>query len=211
MINMPLFKCLLAAISVLRCVDAVAPSTNNADVAFEKMISGRALDAPDDIDFGLKDCAAIDDVCTTEDKERVQKKCSGPGGDHKCRKMCRPKYKKLSTGCKTACCPSFTPCQGTLAQFEGGNITTLDINCPLGVAANKAGKAWGSNPYSQDSVFSKAVAHACGSRPITVSIINVGCQQSYEGSTKNGITTNEWGYYCDAYQIICGPLPLTCG
>ena len=198
MINFPLFKCLLAAISVLRCVDAVAPSTNNADVAFEKMISGRALDAPDDIDFGLKDCAAIDDVCTTEDKERVQKKCSGPGGDHKCRKMCRPKYKKLSTGCKTACCPSFTPCQGKLDQFDKGNSTTLHINCPPG-----GGKAWGSNPYSQDSAFSTAVRHACSGRPISVSIVNVGCQDSYVGSTKNGITTRDWGYYCDAYQITC--------
>ena len=28
---------------------------------------------------------------------------------------------------------------------------------------------------------------------------------------KNGMTTGDWGYYCDAYQIICGPLPLTCG
>ena len=44
MINLPLFKCLLAAISVLCCVDAVAPSTT-ADVAFEKMMGGRALDA----------------------------------------------------------------------------------------------------------------------------------------------------------------------
>ena len=80
MINLPLFKCLLAAISVLRCVDAVAPSTNNADVAFEKMISGRALDAPDDIDFGLKDCAAIDDVCTTEDNKRCAARRAAAGG-----------------------------------------------------------------------------------------------------------------------------------
>ena len=171
------------------------------------------IDAPDDIDSSLKDCTALDDekTCTKEDKERIETKCSGPEGDHKCRKMCRPKYKKLSTDCKAACCPSFTPCQGTLDQFEKGNITTLNINCPLGVAARKDGDAWGSNPYSSDSVFSAAVAHACGSRPITVSIVNVGCQDSYVGSTKNGITTSDWGYYCDAYQIICGPLPLTCG
>ena len=57
MINLPLFKCLLAAISVLRCVDAVAPSTT-ADVAFLEKMRGRALDAPDDIDSSLKDCTA---------------------------------------------------------------------------------------------------------------------------------------------------------
>ena len=116
------------------------------------------IDAPDDIDSSLKDCTALDDekTCTKEDKERIETKCSGPEGDHKCRKMCRPKYKKLSTDCKAACCPSFTPCQGKLEQFEGPSSTTLSINCPPG-----PGKVWGSNPYSQDSVFGKAVRHAC--------------------------------------------------
>ena len=94
--------------------------------------------------------------------------------------------------------PSFTPCQGKLEQFEGPSSTTLSINCPPG-----PGKVWGSNPYSQDSVFGKAVRHACSGRPISVSIVNVGCQDSYVGSTKNGITTRDWGYYCDAYQITC--------
>ena len=198
MINLPLFKCLLAAISVLRCVDAVAPSTT-ADVAFLEKMRGRALDAPDDIDSSLKDCTALDDetTCTKKDKKRIERKCSG-GGGHKCRKMCKTKYKKLSTDCKAACCPSFTPCQGKLEQFEGPSSTTLSINCPPG-----PGKVWGSNPYSQDSVFGKAVRHACSGRPISVSIVNVGCQDSYVGSTKNGITTRDWGYYCDAYQITC--------
>ena len=131
---MPLFKCLLAAISVLRCVDAVAPSTT---VAFEKMMRQgwpcprrprrRRLVAE-----GLHRTRRREHVHHKEDKERVEKKCSGEAPDHKCRKMCRPKYKKLSTGCKAACCPSFTPCQGTLAQFDKGfdkgNITTLNIN-----------------------------------------------------------------------------------
>ena len=50
MINMPLCKCLLAALSVLSCVGAVAPSTT-PEVAFDataKMdpeMSGRALGA----------------------------------------------------------------------------------------------------------------------------------------------------------------------
>ena len=196
MINLPLFKCLLAAISVLRCVDAVAPSTT-ADVAFLEKMRGRALAVPDDIESSLKDCTALDDekTCTKEDKKRVEKKCSG-GGGRKCRKMCRAKYKKFSTDCKSACCPSFTRCQGKLDQFDKGSSTTLHINCPTG-----GGKVWGSNPYSQDSAFSTAVAHACSDRPITVSIVNVGCQDSYVGSTKNGVTTRDWGYYCDAYQI----------
>ena len=48
MINMPLFKCLLAALSVLSCVGAVAPSTT-PEVAFDaakmnpEMSGGRAL------------------------------------------------------------------------------------------------------------------------------------------------------------------------
>ena len=51
MINMPLFKCLLAALSVLSCVGAVAPSTT-PEVAFDvtakmdpDMRRGRALGA----------------------------------------------------------------------------------------------------------------------------------------------------------------------
>ena len=113
MINMPLSKCLLAALSVLSCVDAVAPSTT-PDVAFDatakidpEMRGGRALGtapAP-----SPKDCTELNNqnTCTAEDKRRVTRKCSDKKPNQRlCKKMCRKRYKKLSESCKEACCSS---------------------------------------------------------------------------------------------------------
>ena len=100
MINMPLFKCLLAALSVLSCVGAVAPSTT-PEVAFDaakmnpEMSGGRALGtaaAPTP-----KDCTELnnENTCTKIDKKSVTKKCRKP---RLCRKMCRKNYRKTNNG-----------------------------------------------------------------------------------------------------------------
>ena len=114
MINMPLFKCLLAALSVLSCVGAVAPSTTS-DVAFDvttakmdpDMRRGRALGATPSP--SPKDCAALNDetTCNTRDNKRVTRGCSRNSQNHKsCTKLCRTKNRKLSGTCKEACCRS---------------------------------------------------------------------------------------------------------
>jgi hypothetical protein len=106
MINVPLFKFLLAALSVLSCVGAVAPSTT-LDVAVDtakvdpEMRVRRALGtapAP-----SPKECTALNDrkKCTRKDPNKVNKACSG-GKQKKCTKLCKKKNKKLSAKCKEA-------------------------------------------------------------------------------------------------------------
>ena len=87
MIHMPLFKCLLlAALSVLSCVDAVAPSTT-ADVAFDattkmdpEMRGGRALGTAPSPEAkpsaSPTDCTELNDetTCTKRDMKRVNER-----------------------------------------------------------------------------------------------------------------------------------------
>ena len=81
MINVPLSKCLLAALSVLSCVDAVAPSTTpdaTAKIDPEIMSGGRALGtaAPRP---SPKNCTELsnENTCTKKDEKRVKRKCRG--------------------------------------------------------------------------------------------------------------------------------------
>ena len=111
MINMPLFKCcLLAALSVLSCVGAVAPSTTpdafDATATMGPEMSGRALGAAP---ASPKDCAALSNetTCNTRDNKIVTKRCSGKKKNkRRCTKLCRPRNRKFSANCKEACCPS---------------------------------------------------------------------------------------------------------
>ena len=107
MINMPLNKCLLAALSVLSCVGAAAPSTT-PDVATKtdpEMRGGRSL-GPAPAAQSLKDCAALGDetTCNQRDNRKVTRRCITK--QKPCRNLCLKKNRKLSAKCKEACCPS---------------------------------------------------------------------------------------------------------
>ena len=106
---MPVFKCLLAALSVLSCAGAGATSTA-PDLAFdstamEQMRAGRALGAASTP--SPKDCDALGDkkTCKKTDKKKVMKWCSGEKKQKRCTSLCQKKKKSsLSAICKAACC-----------------------------------------------------------------------------------------------------------
>jgi len=108
MIHVPLFKCLLlAALSVLSCVDASAPSTT-ADVPIDATAT---MDPDDALALGIAppptNCAELNNAstCTELDVKRVTRRCTGEKQNTRlCAKLCRKKNKKFSATCKEACC-----------------------------------------------------------------------------------------------------------
>ena len=69
---------------------------------------------------------------------------------------------------------------------------------------NTAGNIWGTNIYTDDSNLAKAVVHhgvlSHGQTGIVTFEIRPG-QSSYIGSTKNGVTSREYGSYGGSYVI----------
>jgi serine/threonine protein kinase len=72
------------------------------------------------------------------------------------------------------------------------------------VVGTTAGEVWGNNPYTGDSLLGKAAVHAGYLRPGEAGVVSVTVlpgQQSYMGSTKNGVTTRRWGAHGLSYRI----------
>lgn len=87
---------------------------------------------------------------------------------------------------------------------RGQNGTEVTVNCS---ADGTAGSVWGSGPYTDDSsvctagVHSGAITLADGGA-VTVEI-QPG-QESYEGSTANGVTSSDYGGYGGSFVVVTG-------
>lgn len=72
------------------------------------------------------------------------------------------------------------------------------------VGSANAGSVWGSNPYTADSALAKAAVHAGVLQSGETGWVRVTIlpgQQSYVGSSKNGVTTGDWGQYRLSYRL----------
>ena len=90
-------------------------------------------------------------------------------------------------------------------DYRGQNGALLDFVCPaLGNAT--MGTIWGTDVYTDDSPICVAAVHAgvIGTNGGNVTIEILPGQKSYRGSTRNGVTSNEWGAYDGAYRIVIG-------
>ena len=67
------------------------------------------------------------------------------------------------------------------------------------------GSVWGSGPYTADSNICTAARHAgvLGPEGGEVTVRRTAGQQSYTGSTANGVTTSDWGSY--GASLLFGP------
>lgn len=67
------------------------------------------------------------------------------------------------------------------------------------------GHVWGTDVYTTDSQLSKAAVHAGVIRPGETGVVRVKIlpsPDSFAGSTKNGVTTSNYGRFSGAYQIL---------
>ncbi len=74
------------------------------------------------------------------------------------------------------------------------------VECP----ANCAGSVWGTDTYTADSAVCVAAAHAGAIASATggrVLVSSLPGQDSYAGTTRNGITTSSWGSYRASFSV----------
>lgn len=98
---------------------------------------------------------------------------------------------------------SVTTVPENLVGYRGynGQIYTFTIT------ASASGSTSGTTIYTDDSTLATAVIHAgyaVDGQLVTVTIIILGGQSSYTGSTQNGVTSNSYGPFPGSYQILSG-------
>jgi hypothetical protein len=88
------------------------------------------------------------------------------------------------------------------SEYHGTVGKEVDVRCSAG---GTLGSVWGSGPYTADSSICTAGVHAgviTQAEGGTVSIKIAPGAQSYEGSTANGVTTNDYGAYGGSFTIV---------
>ena len=110
-----------------------------------------------------------------------------------------------------------TSTTSTTTSTTTTTTTTLPPTCPeypsFEVTGTlDGGPVWGSNPYTDDSNFAKAAVHAgiigVGETAI-IEPYDVQYYQSYNSSTANGVSTENWGSGWCGYRIRALPPPPT--
>jgi type II secretory pathway pseudopilin PulG len=73
------------------------------------------------------------------------------------------------------------------------------------VTGTASGSVWGSGPYTNDSNVGKAAVHAgliTVGQTASIRVCAMPGQSSYTGSTKNGVTTQNWGSWPGSFTLI---------
>lgn len=92
-------------------------------------------------------------------------------------------------------------CVDNAQGLEGEVGATWAISCPAGCAEGPI--VWGTGTYSDDSsvcraaIHSGAITDAGGSTTLRI----LPGQESYPGSTLNGVTTSEWGAWSRSFSF----------
>jgi len=104
----------------------------------------------------------------------------------------------------TGKCTAATASDACPARFRDvpGLSAATELTCKCS-AASASGSVWGTDIYTQDSSVCAAAVHA-GEIPATGGTVKAkaaaGCK-SYKGTTRNGISTSEWGTYDNSFYF----------
>jgi hypothetical protein len=108
------------------------------------------------------------------------------------------------------------PDPGTLAEYQGAVGKTISFKVTGGqggggfvrggggAVMGASGAVWGTDVYTLDSSLSVAAVHAGVLRAGQSGIVRVtimGPQNSFEGSTRNGVTTSGWSQYPGGFKF----------
>lgn len=103
------------------------------------------------------------------------------------------------------------PDPGTLSSYQGQVGKQLHFRVTGGVAGQQfrggfvGGAVWGSDVYTLDSTLAAAAVHAGvvqSGETTVVAVSLLGPQNSFEGSTRNGITTSSWGPFPGGFKFV---------
>lgn len=96
-----------------------------------------------------------------------------------------------------------------------GNMTahtkTVGKQLVVRVTGGNGGTVWGTEAYTADSLLASAAVHAgvvrLGERALVL-VTMVPGRKTYQGTPRNGITSNDYGEYATSYQVLrIGPVP----
>lgn len=102
------------------------------------------------------------------------------------------------------------PDPGTLSSYQGQVGKQLHFRITGGVIPQQirggfvGGAVWGSDVYTLDSTLAVAAVHAGvvkSGETTVVAVTLVGPQNSFEGSTRNGVTTSSWGPFPGGFKF----------
>ena len=96
------------------------------------------------------------------------------------------------------------PDPGNMTAYRGQTGTTLHFE----VTGAGSGSVWGSDVYTDDSRLARAAVHA-GLLQVgqtgTVAVTVLPGQQSYTGSTRNGVQSATYGQWSGSYRFETQP------
>jgi len=89
------------------------------------------------------------------------------------------------------------PCPSNATSIRG----SLQCACPSGAPS---GSVWGTGIYTSDSNICTAAIHAgvIGTGGGQILVVMGGRQESYSGSSQNGITTSDWGAWDNSFTLM---------
>jgi hypothetical protein len=105
------------------------------------------------------------------------------------------------------------PDPGTLSNYQGQAGKQLQFRVTGGVSGVQfgggfaGGAVWGSDVYTLDSALAVAAVHAGvvkSGETAVVAVTILGPQNSFAGSTRNGVTTSPWGQFPGGFKFIRG-------
>ena len=92
---------------------------------------------------------------------------------------------------------------GNLTSYRGRNNLILGVL----VTGSNSGSLWGTETYTDDSSLAAAVVHmgiAKANQTVLVKVQILPGQESYSGTTQNGITSSNYSSYSGSYKILDG-------
>jgi hypothetical protein len=95
-----------------------------------------------------------------------------------------------------------------VAEADPGNLKALEASVGktfrFKVTGAATGSVWGTDVYTTDSTLATAAVHAGVLKAGQTGVVRVKIvapPATFEGSTRNGVTTGPWGAYPGAYQV----------
>jgi hypothetical protein len=97
----------------------------------------------------------------------------------------------------------YRECPRTSAQF---GQTRGAETCYCSAAAVRSGNVWGTDIYTDDSSVCRAALHAgrVGPGGGNVRVVFLGARASYQGSTRHGVTSRNYGRWEHSFRFVAG-------
>jgi hypothetical protein len=114
--------------------------------------------------------------------------------------------RRLSTGGDLATTPGeVLPDPGSLTKYRAQVGKTMYFRITGPQPGAQQGSVWGTNIYTFDSHLASAAVHAGAVSPGQTRVIGVTIlagQGAFQGSSRNGITSENWGEYPASYTFV---------